>query len=65
MLKFPRKKCLLISFRGDVCIFFTLSMMIAALDALTVMETMARVIPTTATTNTYSEGMRQSVKEPN
>lgn len=37
---------------GSVCVSFTLSMMIAALDALTVMETMARVIPTAATTNT-------------
>lgn len=33
--------------------------MIAALDALTVMETMARVIPTTATTNTYTKSTRQ------
>lgn len=29
-------------------------MMVAALDALTVMDTMARVIPTAATTNTYN-----------
>lgn len=33
----------------------TLSMMVAALDALTVMDTMARVIPTAATTNTYNK----------
>lgn len=32
--------------------FLTLSMMVAALDALTVMDTTARVIPTAATTNT-------------
>lgn len=30
----------------------TLSMMVAALDVLTVMDTTARVIPTAATTNT-------------
>lgn len=30
-------------------------MMVAALDALTVMDTMARVIPTAATTNTYNK----------
>lgn len=35
--------------------FLTLSMMVAALDALTVMDTMARVIPTAATTNTYKK----------
>lgn len=29
-------------------------MMVAALEALTVMDTMARVIPTAATTKTYS-----------
>lgn len=32
----------------------------AALDALTVMETIARAIPTTATTNTYKESTRRS-----
>lgn len=38
--------------RCFVCVF-TLSMSVAALDVLTVMETMARVIPTAATTNTW------------
>lgn len=31
---------------------FTLSMRVAALDVLTVMDTIARVMPTAATTNT-------------
>lgn len=39
--------------------FLTLSMMVAALDALTVMDTMARVIPTAATTKTYSKKILQ------
>ena len=35
-----------------IMLLLTLSTMVAALDALTVMETIARVIPTAATTKT-------------
>lgn len=40
----------------------TLSMMVAALDALTVMDTMARVIPTAATTNTWKDIGQTAIK---